>query len=165
MIPEVDDDGGGIEPSQAPFATPASSDALAALDIEGSDGFLKSPVADPRGFTDLEATDLEPDLRGALPNIFLSGLGVLAASAKGGTLEFPGFVAEASEVRLGVAFVRGVLAIPTAEVLRGVPLIVDKVLLNGLLAPRKPAETSSCPALDPGRLPCLDDARPDPSEL
>lgn len=71
------------------------------------------------------------------------------------------FEADASDGRDAVFLRTGVLAGCAAEALvRGVPSMVDMVFLKLLIEPR-----SSRPALDPGRLPALEETLPEPSEL
>lgn len=109
---------------------------------------------------------LEPDLRGVPPNAARFVIGLGATSGTGSISEAARLKADVSDVRLGVALVRGVLASPIADVLRGVALMVERLVLNEILEARKLGVLgASWPALDPGRLPCLDEGLPIPSAL
>jgi hypothetical protein len=88
------DGGGGIAPSQDSPDVIASSDGLAALYIEGREGFLKRVAVDSRVLVVLEATDLEPDLRGVLP-MFLTGVELPQSSGREGISAFLAFVSDA----------------------------------------------------------------------
>lgn len=146
----------------------AVSVAAAESTREGNDVFLKSPVAEGLGFVGRAAIVLPPDLDGTGPKALLSRLGLRAASGTGmdGTLIVVGFVAEGIRARLGVASFWVGFGMPKPDALRGVPLIVERLLLKEATPPRKAdVAASSRPALDPGRLPCPDDARAEDSEL
>lgn len=124
----------------------------------GPDGFLCSATF---GWPALVEAVLPCVFKGVLPRGSFPGLGLRLR----GRNDVPGagsLVAEAIELRFGVALACGVFATPNADVRRGVPPIVERLLLNGVFELRP---YSYCPVLEPGRLPCLECARPEPSEL